>query len=97
MTTETDLTPTAHAEAEGGAAVRVQPLVRAQDILAHLSENPGWVLQHCNGIRFHNWWWLRKSRTSSQVLKCNGNAARAASKKLKLVHRDIRGDATYAP
>lgn len=56
----------------------------ASQIIDFLKTHPGWVLQHCNGSTLDShWWWLRKK--NCKVIHVNGNSARAAANKLKVV------------
>lgn len=53
------------------------------EILAFLREHPDSYLEECYGVTLKSyWWWVRNVKRTHEVVYCNGNAARAATRLL---------------
>lgn len=56
---------------------------RSKDIVDWLFRNPSWYLEYCRSASgLDGWWWVRNSRSTSQVIRVHGNAVRASLMKL---------------
>ena len=69
--------------------------MKKKEILEYLQENPGWVLQYCDGIRDGGWWWLRKTSEGAETINLDGRAARAASNDLVRLSRVKYGSTDF--
>lgn len=60
-------------------------MTKRTEIIDFLRRHPTWFLEQCQGSTMNSeWWWVRNSRAMNKTIKCNGNAARAATRRLLL-------------
>ena len=43
-------------------------------LLKFAIENEDWYLEHCRGVRFNDWWWMRSSKDSSKTVPVDERA-----------------------